>query len=293
MLDKKDIVKMSVDKFGERKTLDFSDDDKTLFALAAECARDCPLTKKQAKYYNSVVKNAGIRVPKANNNASAYKRALKLLKSGDVLGAAQVFAASGSLLERNIVFLLSRCNACQAQAVADMLKADNPIVLIQLLYGINADDGKSKRTFSFVNNRLYKSHEETDFEFACRKSVLSSEVREILKRTLYGKIRECYSNMPTLGNIYISEAFRRVALPLNTSASGSGLDVLPSGSRLPIRGEYLRTFCYWNKAFDIDASVIFLKENGENACLFWGNYSEKQFGNSVLCSGDDRSATGA
>lgn len=293
MLDKKDIVKMSVDKFGERKTLDFSDDDKTLFALAAECARDCPLTKKQAKYYNSVVKNAGIRAPKENNNASAYKRALKLLKSGDVLGAAQVFAASGSLLERNIVFLLSRCNACQAQAVADMLKAGNPIVLIQLLYGINADDGKSKRTFSFVNNRLYKSHEETDFEFACRKSVLSSEIREILKRTLYGKIRECYSNMPTLGNIYISEAFRRVALPLNTSASGSGLDVLPSGSRLPIRGEYLRTFCYWNKAFDIDASVIFLKENGENACLFWGNYSEKQFGNSVLCSGDDRSATGA
>ncbi len=293
MLDKKDIVKMSVDKFGERKTLDFSDDDKTLFALASECARDCPLTKKQAKYYNAVLKNVGIRAPKATNEASAYKRALKLLKSGDVIGSAQVFAASGSLLERNIVFLLSRCNACQAQAVADMLKAENPIVLIQLLYGINADDGKSKRTFSFVKNRRYKSHEETDREFACRKSVLPTDIRGILKRTLYGKLREYYSNKPSLGNIYVSEAFKRVALPLNTSASGTGLDVLPTGSRLPIRGEYLRTFCYWRKAFDIDASVIFLKENGESACLYWGNYSEKQFGNSVLCSGDDRSANGA
>lgn len=293
MLDKKDVVKMSVSKFGERKTLDFSDDDSILFAVAVDCARDCPLTKKQAKYFNSIVKNAKLNAPKATNEGSVYKRALGKLKSGDVVGAAQVYAANGSLLERNIVFLLSRSSAEEALQIANMLKSDNPIVLIQLLYGISVDDGTSKRVFAFVNNRLFKTHEETDYEFTYRKSVLKPEIREILKQTLYSKIREYYSGKPALGKIYISEQFKKVALPLNTSATGTGLDVLSTGSRLPIRGEYLRTFCYWSKAFDIDASVIFVKDNGESACLYWGNYSKKEFGKSVLCSGDDRSANGA
>lgn len=295
MLDKKDVVKMSVSKFGERKTLYFSEDDRTIFAIAVDCARDCPLTKKQAKYFNAILRNAKLSVPKATNEKSVYKQALSKLKAGDVVGAARVYAANGSLLERNIVFLLSRSSEEEARQIADMLKSDNPIVLIQLLYGINADDGTKKRIFTFVSNRLFKTHEETDYEFTYRKSVLKPEIRDILKQTLYSKIREYYSGKPTLGKIYISEQFKKVALPLNTSASGTGLDVMPTGSRIPMRGEYLRTFCYWSKAFDIDASVIFVKDgdSSKGVRLYWGNYSKKEFGKSVLCSGDDRSANGA
>lgn len=293
MLDKKDVVKMSVSKFGERKMLDFSDDDRILFAVAVDCARGCMLTKKQAKYFNAIARNAQLNVPKATNEGSVYKQALGKLKAGDVVGAAKVFAANGSLLERNVVFLLSRANMDEARTIAEMIKCDNPIVLIQLLYGINADDGKSKRVFTFVNNRLFKTHEETDYEFTYRKSVLKPKIRDVLKQTVYAKIQEYYADKTTLGKIYVSEQFKKVALPLNTSAMGMGLDVLPTGSRIPMRGDYLRTFCYWSKAFDIDASVIFVKENGETACLYWGNYSKKEFGKSVLCSGDDRSANGA
>ena len=293
MLDKKDVVKMSVSKFGERKILDFSDDDRILFAVAVDCARDCMLTKKQAKYFNAIARNAQLNVPKATNEGSVYKQALGKLKAGDVVGAAKVFAANGSLLERNVVFLLSRANLDEARTIAEMIKCDNPIVLIQLLYGLNSDDGKSKRVFTFVNNRLFKTHEETDYEFTYRKSVLKPEIRDVLKQTVYAKIQEYYADKTTLGKIYVSEQFKKVALPLNTSAMGIGLDVLPTGSRIPMRGDYLRTFCYWSKAFDIDASVIFVKENGETACLYWGNYSKKEFGKSVLCSGDDRSANGA
>lgn len=293
MLDKKDIVKMSVEIFGERKKLCFSDEEKTVITIAADCAGDCPLTKKQAKYFNAIVKNTDIRAQKATNDNSPYKQARAKLKSGNVIGAAQIFASNGSLLERNIVFLLSRANAEEAVKICSMLKCDNPIVLIQLLYGVYFDDGKSKRVFSFIKKRNFVSHEETDYEFSCRKSVLTPEIRKILQQALYSKIREYYSRKPSLGNIYVSEKLKRIALPFNTSAMGMGLDVLPTGSRIPMRGEYLRTFCYWNNAFDIDASVIFIKENGERACLYWGNYSQKEFGNSVLCSGDDRSADGA
>lgn len=293
MLDKKDVVKMSVYKLGERKMLNFSDDDRTLFSIAAECARDCALTKKQAKYFNAIIKNAKLNAAKATNDASAYKHALGKLKSGDVIGAAQVFASSGSLLERNIVFLLSRASVDEARQMLDMLKCDNPIVLIQLLHAVSSDNGESNRIFAFVNNRRYKTHEETDDERALRKSILKPEIREILKQSLNAKIREYYTGKPSLGKIYLNEQFKKVALPLNTSTMGMGLDVLPTGSRLPIRGDYLRTFCYWRKAFDIDASVIFIDADDEYPCLYWGNYSNKEFGDSVLCSGDDRSANGA
>lgn len=293
MLDKKDVVKMSVYKYGERKMLDFSDHDKTLFSIAVDCARDCALTKKQAKYFNAIVRNANLNMAKATNDGSVYKLALGKLKSGDVIGAAQIFASSGSLLERNIVFLLSRSKLKEARQILDMLKCNNPIVLIQLLQGIYADNGKNKRIFTFITNHGFKTHEETDGEFVCRNSILNPEIRKLLIQSLYDKICECYSGMNSLGKIYISEQFKKVALPLNTSAMGMGLDVLPTGSRLPIRGKYLRTFCYWRKAFDIDASVVFLKDNDEISCLYWANYSKEEFGKSVLCSGDDRSANGA
>lgn len=293
MLDKKDVVKMSVAQFGERGRLALTDYDRAVFSLAVSCARDCPLSKKQAKYFNSLVKNVGLSVAKATNEASAYKQALTKLNAGDVLGAARVFADNGAMLERNVVFLLSRSNEAEARQIADMLKCDNPIVLIQLLYGLDADDERTKRVFSFTHDRRYKTHEETDYEFKYRKSLLKPEIRAVLKSALNDKIGQYYSGQPSLGKIYVSEQFKKVALPLNTSASGMGLDVLPTGSRLPLRGEYLRTFCYWKDAFDIDASVIFLKANGDTNTLYWGNYAKKEFGKSVLCSGDDRSENGA
>lgn len=293
MLDRKDVVKMSVAKFGERQMLDFSDDDKTLFEIAVKHAYSCPLTRKQAKYFNSVVKNAKLDLAKVSNAGSVYKLALNTLKSGDVVSAARIFAANGSLLERNIVFLLSRANAEQAREIVAMIKCDNPIVLIQLLYGVATDDGKNKRRFTFAHNRLLKTHVETDDELICRKSVLSDEMREILIQALRAKIKEYYSKQPSPGRIYVSEQFKQIALPLNTSATGSGLDVLPTGSRLPIRGKYLRIFCYWSKAFDIDASIIFVKDNGDQECVFWSNYSDKAYDDDVLFSGDARGNEGA
>lgn len=293
MLDKKDVVKMSVAKFGEKRRLAFTDDDKTLFAIAVKSARNCPLTRKQAKYFNAIVKNVGLKMPKSNNDESAYKLALKELKSGDVMGAVRIFASHGSLLQRNLVFLLSRANVDQAREIVDMIKCDNPTALIQLLYGVASDDGKSKRRFSFVTNRLFKIHEETDYELQWRKSVLSEEKHAILIDALRSRIGEYYTAHPLSGKIYVNEQFKKIALPFNTSASGSGLDVLPTGSRLPIRGEYIRTFCYWNDAFDIDVSLELIKDDGEQECLYWCNYSQNPYGEDVLFSGDARGDNGA
>ena len=291
MLDKKDIVKMSLDKFGQRVILDFSDEDKTIFNLALSVAKDCPMSLKQAKYYNRILKNVNSDLPLANNGNSVYKKAIKLIKSGKILDAAKVYANNGSLLQRNLVFLLSRASLDECKEILDLIKIDNPIVLIQLVTGIM--NNNDKRTFSFISNKRFKSHTETCEEIKKRKSILSSDMKENLINTLDLKIKAYYQNKKSLGKIYISPIFKKVALPINTSAMGMGIDVLPTGSRLPIKFDYLRAFCYWHKVFDIDASVVFVDKNTNIMRYYWGNMSSKQFGNSCLCSGDNRDKDGA
>ncbi len=295
MLDKKDVVKLSVSLRGENKEFNYSDDEKTLLEIAVKNAYNCPLSKKQAKYFNTIVKKVGITNQKETNEKSPYRLAKEKLKNGDVIGAAKVFANNGSLLERNLVWLLSRASISELNDIVDLIKTDNPIVLYQLLQGIISDDYKSSRTFKFIKNKLLKNHTETDDEFKYRKSKLSLGIKEALNKIIINKIKESYSAMPKLGKIYISEEFKNIALPMNTSSCGSGLDVLPCGSRLKIEDDYIRTFCYWKGIYDIDASAVMLKDldSEERHVLNFRNYALKEFGDSALSSGDDRSNEGA
>lgn len=292
MLDKKDIVKMSLYKFGEKQILNFSDEDKTIFKLAINVCKDCPLSLRQAKYYNRILKNIGSDLKPENNNKSIYKKAINLIKSGQIVQAAKVFASSGSLLERNLVFLLSRASIKEAEEIIDLIKVNNPIVLIQLLLGIT-NDSRDKRVFNFIYNKKLKYHVETDDEFKFRKSILSTGMKKYLVEKLDEIIKKYYQGTKSLGKIYINSDFKKVGLPLNTSAMGMGIDVLPTGSRLPLTFDYLRTFCYWYKVFDIDASVVFVDNNWKTEILFWGNHSAKKFGDSCLSSGDNRNKDGA
>ena len=86
-------------------------------------------------------------------------------------------------------------------------------------------------------------------------------------------------------------------MPINNSCSGRGLDVLPTGSRIKINGNYIRIFCYWKNVFDIDTSALFIKEDyketNEYVELSWRSYSNLPLGKSALSSGDCRDKDGA
>lgn len=294
MLDKKDITKMSKNKYGCKKVLSIPDDDKIVFDIAIKHAKDCPMSKKQAKYYNSILKNIKSNSEKATNTDSPYKHATALMKSGDVVGASEVYAESGSLLERNLVYLLSRASLDEIPKIIDMVKVDNPIALMQIFIGLIADDYSSPRTFTFYSpHKNLTSHIETENEYKNRKSRLTVGIKKILIEKLVEKIETYYRNRKSLGKIYIDDEFEKVFIPFNTSAMGMGLDILPTGSRIKITEDYLRVFCYWNKVFDIDLSVVFIGEGRPLETLYWGNYSQKLFGNSALASGDARGKSGA
>lgn len=300
MLDKKDVVKMSIQLKGELKTFSFLDEEKELLKIAIQNAYYCPLSKKQAKFFNTIAKKVDAKGIKESNNNSPYKLAKEKLNEGDVLGSANIFAQNGSLLERNLVWLLSRATSEEIPEIINLIKADNPIVLYQMLQGCINDDYTTPRIFNFYNNRKTKSHEETDYEVMYRKSKLSLGVKNQLTNIIKQKIVSAYESKPKLGKIYISEEFKNIALPTNTSATGSGLDVLPIGSRVKFDCDYIRTFCYWNNVFDIDTSALMLKDlNNTNnidyhsSVLSWQTYSAKPFGDSALCSGDNRAKTGS
>lgn len=303
-LDKKDIVKLSIQSFGEQKNFDSvrssgsSYRDKQFFSALATIAsyipyvKNCPLSKKQAKYFNKICKLCGVANKKETNKLSPDKKAMALLKAGDVLGAAEVYAKSGSMLERRIKMLLSRANPVEAVKILEMLPAKNPLVLYQTINNIVADNGEA-RTFTFYANNRVKKHVETEYETTWRKSKLNESTRKLLHDVSIEKICEYYRSKESVGKVYIADNFKKIALPVNTSASGKGLDVLPVGSRLPCTSEKVRTFVHWKNAFDIDSSLILVHDSGRIDTEGWFSYSRKSFGNDVLFSGDITGREGA
>ena len=299
-LDKKDIVKLSVQKFGDKAT--FKNLSKYQMkelrphfdeiASYIPYVKHCPMSKKQAKYFNKIVKMCGIEHPKMTNVQSPDRRALKFMAEGDVVAAADVYASNGSMLERRIKMLLSRANPQEAVKILDMLPASNPIVLYQLLATLSADDTEA-RTFTYFYNNKVRVHKETEYEAKWRKSRLNESTRKFLASVCLDKIKEYYKSLPSLGKIYVADNFYKLGMPTNTSASGKGIDVLPIGSRMAVNGTKIRTFVHWKKAFDIDSSLIIVDKDNNLSSMGWFNYSGKGFGNDILFSGDITGQNGA
>lgn len=297
LLDRKDVVKFSVLKFGNADFNKMNKNQKTTLKLIKNMiplVKKTSLSKKQAKFFNKLCKECNLKIVDNNDN-SPYKAAIKEIKNGNVISASKIFLDSGSLFARNFRFLLSRANNEEKNILINMLPNDNPILLYQILTTILNDNGK--RIFTFKNNNLVKCHIETDYEEKYRKSKLDYETRELLSNIIKNKIDSYYLSLPKLGKIYISEKFKKIALPVNNSCSGRGLDVLPTGSRIKINGNYIRTFCYWKNVFDIDSSALFIKDdfnqNNDYVELSWRNYNTLPLGESALSSGDCRDKNGA
>ena len=295
-LDKKDIVKLSIQKFGDKASFNNKRAIKAdLNAIASYIpyVKHCPMSKKQAKYFNKIVSLCGIKTSnKESNIESPDKFALALLNDGDVLGAAKVYAANGSMLERHIKMLLSRANPVEAVEILNMIPASNPIVLYQLMSTLTKDDNDA-RTFTYFYNNKVRTYRETEYEAKYRKSRLNEATCKFLAEACLEKIKEYYHSLPNLGKIYVADNFYKLGMPTNTSASGKGIDILPIGSRMYVNGSKIRTFVHWTNAFDIDSSLIVVDKDDNLSTMGWFNYSGKVFGNDILFSGDITGKDGA
>lgn len=292
-LFKKDLVKLSISRCGEKSKLELDTHTKELIRATLPLVKDCPMSKKQAKYFNTLISKVGAqgKVKEATNASSPYARAQAKLNAGDVLGAAKIYAANGSLLERNLKMLISRADPQTALDILGLLPNKNPLVLFQIMSTLMADTGNA-RTFTFTKNRLVKKHIETEYETTWRKSKLNEATRKLIHDSCFTKIEEGYHAFDSLGKVYIADEFYKLGVPVNTSATGKGIDVLPVSSRIPFTTNKVRTFVHWEKAFDIDSSLIFVDNEDKLSYMYFGNYAGKPFGSSVYFSGDCRNSQG-
>lgn len=293
MLDYKDVVKMSVSILGESKMLKMDENVVGLLSLALKNASKCPLSKKQSKYFNKLIKKTGVGLPATDNSDSPYAVAKKMVAKGDVCGAAKYLSGQGSLLLRNLFWLLSRVKSeREAEEVLSMLKISNPVIGVQILQTLAGYDEEA-RCFVFYKNGYKVMHEESEEECGKRRSYVDIFVRSRAAEAILDNIRSYYASRPSIGKIYVADSFRNVGVPVNTSVCGSGLDVYPTGSRLPVKGDHIRAFCYWKNVYDMDLSVAFLNSRNGVEPLYWGNYTDGMFGNSALTSGDARGYEGS
>lgn len=296
-LDKKDIVKMSINYFGEfssiKEKMNKQSEKLQILKQALDFAQDCPMTKKQAKYYNKVCAICKKdNLEKATNKNSPDKLATDAMNNGDVLTAAKIYANNGSMLERHIKMLLSRANPQEMIEILEMLPSNNPIALYQMVKNLSNDDGEA-RIFTFYKYNRMKFHEETEYEQKWRKSVLNAATRKFLTEQVIAKIKNYYTSLPKLGKIYIDKNFYKIGVPTNTSASGLGLDVYPIGSRIPLTEDNIRAFVHWKNIYDVDYSIIVVHKDGESKKMDFTNYHTKPFGDKISFSGDVRSEKGA
>lgn len=291
-LDQKDVVKLSISMKGEPKKLSFNEDEINKLTIAIANCYKTKLTKKQAKFFNTLRKHLKVDVAQVDHSDSPLKLAVEFVNENKIIEAAKVLSKNGSLLERNLKWLLSRANPLEQIEIMKLVKVSNPIVSIQLMQGLTAEENGA-RTFTFYAKNKVRTHIETEAETRNRKSILSEGTKKFISEIFLEKVKDYYRSLPSLGKVYISDTFKKIALPLNTSASGSGLDVIPVGSRLSIKGDYIRTFTYWNNVFDIDTSVSFLHPTKGIEEMYYGNFSTKLFGSSALASGDNRAKDGS
>ena len=297
-LDRKDIVKYSHEVFGNAdfKSIKEEESFKPKLEKMKEMisyAYQVPMSKKQAKEFNKICKECGYKTKPETNEKSPYRLAKIELDKGNVLGATEIFAQNGSLLERNLKMLLSRANPTEQLQIIDKLPDKNPITLYQMVTSFETDVQNNPRTFKFTKNGKVKHHVETEYETKYRKSALNPNTTSWLKEKLVEKIENHYDSLDKMGKIYISPEFEKIALPTNTSATGKGLDVLPTGSRTELRGSSIRTFVYWNGIYDVDSSIALLDRNDKiiNEIYFGNAYNFRQSG--ISFSGDCRGSKGS
>jgi len=194
---------------------------------------------------------------RGGENRSVYSLFEKAMAGGDVKGAADIllkYKGSGALL-RNLNYILSRCKVDdETLYVLNLIDADKPIILLQLLYQYSLYK-RGARVFRFYRYNMLATHLETVEESSSRKSLLSAKTVDMLLDFIRGKIKNALSGK--LGKVYIDEKMYDVALPLQENTTSGGFGVMPKGSRIHIGAEKkVRAFIYWEKVNDIDLSAI-------------------------------------
>ena len=244
-------------------------------------------------HYQPINKTAEqfVAAMRGRENRSVYSEFEKRMRQSDIQSAVLALRrgkGSGALL-RKLNYILSRCETeADLNAVLGNIHTDNPMILLQLILDFSAQPETGKtRTFKFTKHNLLRVHKETKEEAAHRRSQVPASVRQLVSPLLWKNLQQvCHGR---LGKVYIDPAMEGIAVPLQETTGSGGYGVLPRGSRIPIvAGRKIRCFTYWEKADDIDLSVIALTKDNKQIEFSWRSIFDRQ-SDAITYSGDQTS----
>jgi hypothetical protein len=158
--------------------------------------------------------------------------------------------------------------------------------LLQLLLEYASyEQNNNGRTFTFTKHNKFVTHEESEAEQEKRKSIIDQKNIVRLCNSIKSVILEYYKDK--LGRVYIDEAMKNIALPLQENTGVGGYGVLSKGSKIHLEeGKIIRAFTYWEKVDDIDLSVIGIKDDGKQKEFSWRTMFRNQ-SEAITYSGDE------
>ena len=271
--------------------------DRT-FALGRCNTRDCFEKKKifagllHHIHYKPKTEEAAsfLALMRGDENRSAYAEFEAAMAARDIPHAVSVLArrkGTGAVL-RNLNYLASRAKTKEDLAsITEAIGPEDPIVMIQLLLQYASYVRQGVRTFAFKRHGMLAVHTETEEEVARRRSTLTKKTATALASAIRKKLKEILTGR--LGKVYIDPDMYRIAIPLNEAVSFGGFGTLPAGSCIPMEeGKILRVFTYWEKADDIDLSLIGLTKRGDVREFSWRTMYMQQ-SDAIAFSGDETS----
>ena len=272
-------------KDGEKRRISF-DIDKGRLKRALPLAKKHPLSKKQAKLFSKLCRFAGVDIEIERSEAN--RRMFKAVKEGD----ASLIESPGTLLRSARAIYAKTDGKELEEKLLQAAEGLDPVSIRQAEY---YEEGK--RIFSHYSRGLKSVHVETDDEMRKRQSALTLEKLKGYRAMLDKAFSlSCKKHGELNGKkVYLSDAFRKIAAPVNTSASGSGVDAIPAGSKLDMSKSKIRLFSRWEDIRDIDLALVLTYDtHAPEVCSFWNlSAFNKKYRGALRFSGDDTSCAGA
>lgn len=221
------------------------------------------------------------------SNRSAYSKFKKLLSESPINAVMQLANDKGiTVVLRNLKFIIDNCKTLkEAEEVVEYTfdNVNNGLVVIQFIKGIEKIFYGGVKTYKYTKNNMVTSYTKDGEQKPCK---YAKEISTFCVQQGVKALKRIYKG--SFNNVYVGNDCDKIALPLNTSASGRTVNYLPTGSRVKIpRSKVVRIFTSWKKVNDIDISATAYGYDGKEREFAWHSNANSNRNSGIVFSGDE------
>lgn len=221
------------------------------------------------------------------SNRSVYSTFKKFLSENPIKAVKYLAKYKGvTVILRNLKFIIDNCKTLkEAEDVVELTfnNINNGLVVIQFIKGIEKIFYGGVKTYKYTKNNMVTSYTKDGEQKPCK---YAKEISTFCVQQGVKALKRIYKG--SFNNVYIGVGCDKIALPLNTSASGRSVNYLPTGSRIKFdRSKVIRIFTSWKKVDDIDISATAYGYDGNEKEFAWNSGANSYRDKGIVFSGDE------